>query len=397
MTAREAIDYLQIKRATLYTYVSRGWVKAISPGGSRKLYLRSDVERLKVRQRARAGHGAVAGDALRWGEPVLETRISNIEAGRLTYRGRDALDLTGHPFEQVATWLALGRWVEPAPWGGLEGRRVEVERPLRGETPLKTMRLVVARRGVPQPDPDPEREFERGAALVHELAAVMFAPERVERARAEATVAAALARASGLLATAREPDLLLEALNGALVLCAEHGLNASTFAARVIAATGADLDACLLGGFAALSGPLHGGACDRIEAVLDELDAGESADAVVARRLEAGMAGFRHPLYPSGDPRTAPLLAWARRLGGDAPRLQSAMALERAMRRVELDTPTVDFGLVALCAALGLPRGAAAGIFGLGRCAGWIAHVLEQRETRALIRPRARYIDEPTP
>jgi citrate synthase len=188
------------------------------------------------------------------------------------------------------------------------------------------------------------------------------------------------------------------AIDLALVLLADHELNASSFAARVAASTDAPLLACLLAALCTLSGPRHGGACDRVEALLDEAATLKRPGDVVERRLRRGEAvpGFGHPLYPGGDPRALPLLERARALGrlsaGRDRRLSECFAIAELMQRQGLP-PTVDFGLVALTRALGMRTGAAALLFALGRSAGWVAHVLEQRRSTAVLRPRARYVD----
>jgi citrate synthase len=183
-------------------------------------------------------------------------------------------------------------------------------------------------------------------------------------------------------------------VNQALVLLADHELNASAFAVRVAASARADLYACLSVGLAAASGPLHGGSCDRVEALVREAARASSPRAFVRDRLRRGEAlpGAGHPLYPDGDPRTAPLLRAAEELAPRRASLRTLFAVLAAARDLGVEAPSVDFGLVALCLALGLPRGTAASLFAIGRTAGWVAHALEQREAGFLLRPRARYV-----
>jgi citrate synthase len=130
---------------------------------------------------------------------------------------------------------------------------------------------------------------------------------------------------------------------------------------------------------------------------MQEVGRPERAATVVRERLRRGEAvpGFGHTLYPQGDPRTPPLLevAWAVRPEPAAVRVVRAVA--EAMSKTGHPPPAVDFGLVALSAALGLPPGAATAVFAVGRAAGWVAHVLEQREQGHLLRPRARYVEPP--
>ncbi len=174
----------------------------------------------------------------------------------------------------------------------------------------------------------------------------------------------------------------------ALVLTADHELNASGFTARCVASTGASLRAAVIGGLAALSGSRHGGTTARVEALWDGLARDDAPAPSLRRHLEGadGLPGFGHPLYPRGDPRAEALLAPL--LRGD-PRLRDLVAAAEALtgRR-----PSIDFALVALRRRLGLERGSAFGLFALGRSIGWIAHALEQRRSGQLIRPRAVYV-----
>jgi citrate synthase len=199
-----------------------------------------------------------------------------------------------------------------------------------------------------------------------------------------ASVAAALGSARGRAAWA---------VDRALVLLADHELNVSTFAARVAASAHADPYAAVLAGLAALSGPRHGAASDRAEALVAEVEAsGDAARAIHERERRGEMVpGFGHPFYARGDPRARLLLETVRALPGGARAAEASFAAIGAMERAGKPPPNVDMALVALRAALGMPRGAAAGLFAVGRAAGWIAHVLEQYRAGVLLRPRARY------
>ncbi|HYU44302.1 MAG TPA: citrate/2-methylcitrate synthase [Vicinamibacteria bacterium] len=173
------------------------------------------------------------------------------------------------------------------------------------------------------------------------------------------------------------------ALDTYLVTVADHGRAAVAHLA------------CVSAGLAALSGPRHGGACDRVEALVAETARPARARDVVRDRSRRGesVPGFGHPLYPQGDPRAGVLLAEARRQAPRPPQaLQTLWALVAAMSEAGQQAPTLDAGLVALSLALGLPGGSAAGLFAVGRSAGWIAHALEQRAAGFLLRPRAHYV-----
>jgi len=226
-------------------------------------------------------------------------------------------------------------------------------------------------------------------------------------------------------------------LDRALVLCADHELNASTFAARVAASTGSDLYACLGAALHTLSGPLHGGASARVEALLCEIAEPARAEPVLRERRTRGelVAGFGQPIYvEQGDPRGRALFELAEQVvttasaspsarggklarrtavGGsrrsssrntlqpiaaDAARASRRndyaclIALVAAMKRAGHPAPNLDAGLVAVTTALDLPAGAAAAVFAIGRIPGWVTHALEQRSQGYILRPRARYV-----
>jgi citrate synthase len=181
-------------------------------------------------------------------------------------------------------------------------------------------------------------------------------------------------------------------LRAALILCADHELNVSTFTARCVASAGATPYGVVIAGLAALEGVKHGGITGRVETLWDSLRHSRDLAGAVARRLRRGerIDGFGHPLYPRGDPRAAVLLSMLPRSR------QSAFAhrLAASVGATLNEAPTIDFALVALSKALALPEGSAFTLFALGRTMGWIAHALEQYAQDAIIRPRARYVGD---
>jgi citrate synthase len=403
LTAGEAADFLNVKRTTLYVYASRGFVRSVKVLGTRtRRYVFADLQRLKARHDARSGHGPVAAGALQWGEPVLETEISSIETSGPSYRGHSAVRLaeSGLPFESVAELLWTGELPSRTPsWSsagfGLPLKACTTLLPA-GTPPLAALLLALpalAARDVARFGATDAAEHARGRALILRLAAsfaLACEPRRAERAVRAGSVAAAVLHAVGLPSNSEQE----RALHQALVLCADHELNASTFAARVAASTGADLYASVTAALATLSGPRHGGECDRVEALVLETGHHERAHGVITKRVRRGetVPGFGHTLYPRGDPRAAVLLDVAQRLAPHSAAVRTVLALVAEMRASGREDPTLDIGLVALCTALGLPRGSAAGVFAIGRSAGWIAHALEQRAAGVLLRPRARYV-----
>ncbi|HEV8547448.1 MAG TPA: citrate synthase family protein [Polyangiaceae bacterium] len=397
LSAREAAAFLDVKAATLYSYVSRGLLASV-PGtrGPSRLYARADVERLRARHVARSGHGAVAAGALRFGEPVLESALTAIDERGHRYRGHSALELAagGARLEAVAELLWTGELpASPADFPSVKrlpavGRFVP-----RGAAPLAVLSLVVSALALADPfrfDAPPDAELARARRLVRLLAsavALAFDARRVTPSLREPSVAGALAVALGARPTARTRA----ALDRALVLSADHELNPSSFAARVAASTGADLYAALGAALGALSGPEHGGACARVEALVAEAGSPARAATVIEERTRRGdpLPGFGHPLYPKGDPRARMLLAQT------APRTRAARtlaALVQRMKTLRREPPTNDVALVATALSLGLPAGSASALFAVGRAAGWVAHVLEQRAAGFILRPRAEYV-----
>lgn len=403
--SREACRLLGVKPATLYAYVSRGKVRtAPGPDGRTRLYARDDLVRLKTGHDARAGHTAVAAGAMQWGQPVLDSALCRVDAAGPHYRGQSAvaLALSGAPVESVAELLWTGSALPLAPWPAAAPADVRTVAALTrlpaDAPPIGALRAVLM--GLWQ-----------GSAGAFNGASVDVECGRARRLLRFLAAAPALRKGQGAFAAAlRQPTVAhtlwhaftsqaasaatLHALNLALVLCADHELNASAFAARVAAGTGADLHACVMAAMAAHSGPLHGAACDRVESLLASLPRGPALARALKIRVSRGepLPGFGHPLYPQGDPRTPPLLNTAHQQGSRRASARHALALASAVKDQLGTHPTLDHGLVALCAALGLPRGSAVVVFALGRVAGWVAHTLEQRQSGVMLRPRARYV-----
>lgn len=406
MDAREAIRLLGIKRETLYAYASRGLVRSVGAlqGTRSRLYNRQDIERLRARGQARSGHGAVAASALRRGEPVLDTSIGSIGKEGPVYRGRTAISLVrdGLSFDDVCDLL----WgVDHSAGVGDEsharGFGVPV-RALRGlvkecREPFDGMSLTAALLATKERIPFSVAIARSRARTLHRRlvagCGLPFGVDAVTASLASPSTTRALLVALGGRITAPR----VAAMNEALILVADHDLSPSTFAARVVASAGASLAASVNAALSALSGPLHGGATARVEALLDEVGRPERAASKVTERLARGdsIPGFGEAFYPDGDPRGARLLDVAARIGANVRRVRVLMALVDAMALASRERPSVDLALVALSAALGLPRGSALAIFAAGRIAGFIAHALEQRAAGFVLRPRARYVADP--
>jgi len=386
ISAREAARRLGVKPATLYAYVSRGLLQSAPVRGSReRRYRADDVERLRRLHRSGQPRAAPPKpfDAL---SPVLDSAICLVEDGRLYYRGVDAVRLAEHAsLEEVARLLwdvaddpfaAPGRHWSRGPW----------RRPAAASAgPIERAHAVLVRLAaadVGAVDVSGGLLARTGASVVRALAAAVTG-ERPDGAPIHGHLAAAwgLDRAGA--------DLIRRCL----VLVADHELNASTYVARCIASTQATPYAVVIGALAALSGPRHGGATSRAEALLGELSQAGDVAGALGERLRRGerLQAFGHPLYPDGDPRAAAILG---ALPTTVTPARSAFIAETAAAAEHLlgRRPNVDFALAAVSVTLRLPRGAAIGMFLIGRAVGWIAHAMEQYAAGQLIRPRARYV-----
>ncbi len=400
ISAAEACDLLKVKPATLYTYVSRGLVFRIPTGNKRQSrYSLQDVLSLKARADARAGHGPVAADALNWGQPVIQTSISTVgEDAGLTYRGHSVLELIrgGRRFESVAELLWTGQIPKRSPnWEASDWRCPPALESLATDAgPYIMTALLLPWLAANDPTRHvntPEVELQRARQIIRLAAGFIALPksralaqEALERPR----VGDVFAKALGL------PEEHAVHLDLMLILGAEHELNASAFAARVAASTGADLYSCLSAAIGTHSGPLHGQAVTRVMALLQAAVNGENAKAVLQSRLERGesIPGFGHPLYPRGDPRVAPLMKAARSIAPKNPQVQFLGDLVRAAKDAQYHPPNFDMGHAMMAIALGVELRMASSLFLIARFAGWIAHILEQREQASLLRPRAEYV-----
>jgi citrate synthase len=400
LTAAEAAAALGISLPTLYSYVSRGMLRSAPETiGRRRLYAADEVRRLARRKADGKRAGKVAQQVLDWGVPVLESRITLIADGRLVYRGRNAVELARTAtLEETAALL----WeCEPICFDEAPAPPIA---PASWRAWLKQVRTSAP--------------HERALTMLPAAAAQMprlFAPGKPAQLETAVMLLRVLAAALVGAAPSREPlhrqlayawsvrnRRHLELLRAALVLCADHELNASTFTVRCIASTGMHLFGAITGGLAALAGPRHCGETMLVTALFHEAKEAGDVDRYVAARLARGdmqqrtiLPGFGHMLYPNGDPRGAMLLE---RLSASVATRAERQALAeidtivRAARDATGLAPTIDFALSALERVLVLPPGAAFSMFALGRAAGWIAHAMEQYSDGRLIRPRARYV-----
>jgi citrate synthase len=324
---------------------------------------------------------------------AARTAVSHVdgETGGLWVRGQPIAEVAGRGFEGAAE-LVLG-----APCLGLGQARVRAFERQR-ETPVSTdamrglMALVAA---APAGIEDLIAEV---AVATGRMAAALVGRDPL-RPDADRDHASDLLR----LMLGREPSLAEgRALGAYLATVMDHGLNASTFAARVVASTGADATSAVLAGLGALSGPLHGGAPGPVLDMLDAVGRPERASAWVEAELDAGrrIMGMGHRIYRVRDPR-ADVLS---RALGDLPteRSELARAVELAAERA-LDArhpgralrANVEFQTAVLLDAIGVDRRLFTAVFACGRVVGWLAHVAEERWVGRIMRPNAEYVGPP--
>lgn len=414
----EVARRLGVKRETVYAYVSRGLLERHPASGPHdSQFDPEEVERLAARARRPDRSSAL--------EVVVETELTLLDpAGRLSYRGRDAIELARfRSFEEVVALLWDG--APPTPWRLDEERAAAIAAlgPALGPDAPDAERIpaVVATLA----SHDPERDS-RDPATVRRAGAEVFAatltalaPDRgrplarsPERGRLKArpagqrttapagkgqrTTATGVGVAERLWVALAAGDPKpragqVKALEAALILLADHELAASTFAARVAASAWAGPYRVILAGLGPLGGALHGGAGVAVEGLFDEVAAGADPGQALDARLSAGpVPGFGHRVYRDRDPRADHLLD---RL---APDPLAAALLDAAAER-GLPAPNVDFALAALVKAHGLRPGSAATIFTVARIAGIVAHALEEYEHRLRFRPRASYVGPAPP
>lgn len=395
LTAKEAAAELGISLPTLYAYVSRGLVRSEVADASKRTrrYRREDIDKLKQRKERRRNPEKVIEEALHWGTPLLDSAITLIAGGRLFYRGHDVLELAGrYPVEAVAGLI----WQNDLAADISELYQYRPEPAVRTAWPhvqhlssveqFQALLPLAAAGDVGAYNLQPEAVIKSGAKILRLLtgiAARNFELSDEIAPSLQQSWAPAMAQAAQLF-------------NIALILCADHELNVSSFTARCVASAGATPYQVVMAGLAALQGVKHGRVTDRVESFLGEIETPAQARPLMAARLRRGesIPGFGHPLYPQGDPRGRLLLEQVAALVPQAPVNALARAVAVEAKRVLGKQPTVDFGLVVLARALELPVGAPLTLFALGRSIGWLGQAIEAYAEDRIIRPRARYVGQ---
>lgn len=248
-------------------------------------------------------------------------------------------------------------------------------------------------------DMSPEANLRKAVKLQAKLPTIVAAFARIRNGQEPIAPKAGASIAHNFLymLTGEEPtDVAVKALDKALVLHADHELNASTFASRVTVATLSDIYSGVTTAIGTLKGPLHGGANEAVMIMLDEIGSIENVESYIMNKLanKEKIMGFGHRVYKNGDPRAKHLQKMSRELGelkGDMRLYDMSVKIEELVTGQKGLKPNVDFYSASVYTALGIPRDLFTPIFAISRVSGWTAHILEQYSDNRLIRPRAEY------
>ncbi len=351
------------------------------------------------------------------GVVAATTRLCDLDGanGRLAYQGYAIEDLARHAsFEEVVWLLWHGELPGGADLAVFRKELVEAA-PLPPEAvralkllpktthPMRVLQMGVALLGGLDPDAEddsPAASRRKAMRLVARVSSLTTAFHRIRNGRRPIAPRPDLSHAANFLYTlsGRKPRVVpVRAFDAALVLYAEHELNASTFTARVVASTLSDMHSAVSAAIGALKGSLHGGAGEAVMRTLEEIGQPDHADTFTRRALaeKRRLMGFGHRVYKAGDPRAKilrTLAAKACRNSTEAVWFETALKLHEAVNREKGLIPNVDFYSAPLFKALGIPVDLFVPVIAVSRIAGWTANLLEQYEDNRLIRPRADYV-----
>ncbi len=351
------------------------------------------------------------------GVVAATTRLCDLDGvnGRLAYQGYAIENLARHASFEEVTWLLWhGELPGEADLAAFRKELIEAA-PLPPEVvkvlkllpktmhPMRVLQMGVALLGGLDPDAEdnsPEANRRKATRLVARVSSLTTAFHRIRIGRRPIAPRPDLSHAANFLymLSGRKPRVVpVRAFDAALVLYAEHELNASTFTARVVASTLSDAHSAVSAAIGALKGSLHGGAGEAVMRTLEEIGQPDNADAFTRRALaeKRRLMGFGHRVYKAGDPRAKilrTLAAKACRNSSEAVWYETAIKLHEAVNREKGLIPNVDFYSAPLFKALGIPVDLFVPVIAVSRIAGWTANLLEQYQDNRLIRPRADYV-----
>ncbi|REE82693.1 citrate synthase [Paenibacillus taihuensis] len=340
--------------------------------------------------------------------------ISSIIDGVLTYRGINIDDLAEHAsFEEVAYLLWYGKLPNQSEldeliqkfseYAAVPAQVLEQIKLYPSNTnsmaALRTAVSSLALYDESANDMSQEANIRKAIKLQAQIPTIVAAFARIRKGQEPVAPKSGVSIAYNFLymLTGQEPDqVAVKALDQALVLHADHELNASTFAARVTVATLSDIYSGVTSAIGALKGPLHGGANEAVMVMLEEIGSFDNVESYINAKLanKDKIMGFGHRVYKGGDPRAKHLQKMSRELGkltGNMELYEMSVKIEELVTGQKGLKPNVDFYSASVYTTLQIPRDLFTPIFAISRCSGWTAHILEQYENNRLIRPRAEY------
>lgn len=359
------------------------------------------------------------------GVVATQTAICRVADGLLVYRGYHIDELAGRAeYEEVAYLLLNGALPDKEQLREFKAELIKnralsptlrnlLQETSESATAMDVLRTIVSASAFEDPaegDNSPEAGYAKSVRLVAKLPTILASYIRRRKGLQPIPPEAKLGHAENFahMIWGNEPPhpRATEVLNTCLILQAEHGLNASTFTARVIASTGADMHAAATGALGALKGPLHGGATDTTMKMLEDIGSPDRAAGWIERALanKGKIFGFGHRVYKTVDPRAQHLRTFAQELGRDwngpkyfeiQEKVREAIEAQRetakASVRDKLGVVNVDYYAATTYTYLGIPADLGTSIFAVGRIAGWCAHVMEQHASNRIIRPESEY------
>jgi len=356
----------------------------------------------------------IGGAGLR-GQSAGETALCTVgkEGAGLTYRGYTIEDLAANArFEEVAYMLLYGELPKADALAAYEQRltgmrdlpdalKAVLESIPKETHPMDVMRTGCSMLGNLEPETDFSQQQKAADRLLAALPAIIcywyrFSHDgvRIDTQTGEDSIGGHFLK---MLLDDEPSDLHRAVMNCSLILYAEHEFNASTFTARVCAATLSDMYSCVTGAIGSLRGPLHGGANEAAMELIEKFERVEEVESEILAMLERKdlIMGFGHAIYRTSDPRNALIKDWARQLAeknGDTTLYDISCRIADTMWNTKELFPNADFFHASAYNYMGIPTKIFTPIFVMSRLTGWAAHVMEQRSNNRLIRPSADYI-----
>lgn len=349
------------------------------------------------------------------GVVAAESSVSSIIDGVLTYRGINIDDLATHAsFEEVIYLLWNGELPTQSELDQLTSdlaNNASLPEDLINQMrlfpkdvhPMTALRTALSALALYDPETenqDPQANKRKAVRIQAKIATIVTTFARLREGKEPIQPRSDLSFAANFLymLTGEEPSSVsVEAFNKALVLHADHELNASTFASRVTVATLSDIYSGITSAIGCLKGPLHGGANEQVMAMLEEVGDLSKAEEYIMNKLnnKEKIMGFGHRVYKNGDPRAKHLKEMSKQLTaltGEPKWYELSVKINEIVTREKGLLPNVDFYSASVYHSLGIARDLFTPIFAVSRTSGWIAHILEQYENNRLIRPRAEYV-----